>query len=337
MGKITRISTAGMSRAEWLEERRKSLGGSDMGSVLGMNRWRSPYTVWAEKRGMLPDQEDRESMRVGRDLEPYVLQRFCEASGKKTRRVNAILRNSDFPHLHANVDSMVVGENAGVEAKTASALNTRLFMGGEFPETYYAQCVTYLAVTDSDRWYLAVLIMGREFKVFQLTRIQSDSCPDWCESSVFVSQDEIDALNLMATDFWEKHVETGTPPETDELPSTGATLDAIYAEGDEPEVDLEPVNDAVVGLIAVNDKIRELQAKADGFKNRIKDYLQEAGRGRSELATVTWKSQARRTLDVKRLAKDHPGLDLEPYYNTTVSRTFRFNPAKKRGEPEYGK
>ena len=32
---IHKISTKGMSREAWLEERRKSLGGSDMGAVLG--------------------------------------------------------------------------------------------------------------------------------------------------------------------------------------------------------------------------------------------------------------------------------------------------------------
>ena len=79
MGKIARINTAGMTRQDWLAERRHSLGGSDMGAVLGLSRWRSPYTVWADKMGLLPDQEDSEAMRIGRDLEPYVLQRFCEA------------------------------------------------------------------------------------------------------------------------------------------------------------------------------------------------------------------------------------------------------------------
>lgn len=337
MGAIARIPTVKMTRADWLAERRNSLGGSDMGAILGLNRWRSPYTVWADKMGLLPEQEDSEAMRVGRDLEPYVLRRFCEASGKKTRHVNAILRNTDFPHLHANVDSMIVGEAAGVEAKTASALNTRLFAGGEFPESYYAQCVTYLAVTDADRWYLAVLIMGREFKVFQLTRVQTDACPEWCESSVYVSQDEIDALNVMATRFWEQHVVTGQPPEADASHSTGKTLDAIWrSQDDRPEVDLEPMRDAVASLIAVNERIKELQTIADGFKNQLKDYMQEAGSARSELAACTWKEQTRRTLDEKSLRADYPDLDLQPYFKITRSRVFRFTPAKQKGDPDYG-
>lgn len=51
--KMQKISTRGMSREEWLKERKKSLGGSDMGAVLGLNKYRSPYTVWAEKTGRI--------------------------------------------------------------------------------------------------------------------------------------------------------------------------------------------------------------------------------------------------------------------------------------------
>ena len=66
---MAKISTANMSREDWLAERRNSLGGSDMGAVLGLNRWSSPYSVWAEKTGRLPPKEDSEAMRQGRNLE----------------------------------------------------------------------------------------------------------------------------------------------------------------------------------------------------------------------------------------------------------------------------
>ena len=317
-----------MSRADWLAERRKSLGGSDVGAILSLNRWRSPYTVWADKRGLIPDEPDNEAMRVGRDLEPYVLQRFREASGLRTRHVNAILRNSDFPHLHANVDSMVVGMSAGVEAKTASALNARVFGGGEFPESYYAQCVTYLAITEAERWYLAVLIMGREFKVYQLTRIEDDPVPDWCESSVYISSDELDALHYASGRFWA-WVENGTPPPVDGLKSTGETLDALYPVSEDEEIDLTDLHDDVAALIAVNDRIKALKAVAEGYKNTIKERMQVATRGSSDLGTITWKTQLKRTLDVKRLAADHPEIEIANYYNTSKSRVFKVTPVKK--------
>ena len=136
--RIIKIRTAGMDRDAWLHERRRSLGGSDMGAILGLNQWKSPYSVWAEKTGRVTEDRDSEAMRVGRDLEPYVAQRFVEASGLPVRRVNAILRNPSFPCIHANIDREIAGQQAGLECKTASALSESKFRDG-FPESYYAQ------------------------------------------------------------------------------------------------------------------------------------------------------------------------------------------------------
>ena len=72
------------TREEWLYDRLKGIGGSDVGAVLGLNKYKSAYTLWAEKCGLLQDEEeDNEAMRVGRDLEQYVADRFTEATGKK--------------------------------------------------------------------------------------------------------------------------------------------------------------------------------------------------------------------------------------------------------------
>ena len=80
MGKITKISTANMSREDWLVHRRQAIGGSDAATILGLNPYASPYTLWADKTSRLPVQPDNEAMRQGRDLEPYVVRRFEEAT-----------------------------------------------------------------------------------------------------------------------------------------------------------------------------------------------------------------------------------------------------------------
>ena len=137
---LVRLSTRSMSRSDWLAQRRKSIGGSDAAGIIGLSQYATPYTVWADKTGRLPDQEDNEAMRQGRDLEEYVAERWMEATGKTVRRSNAILYNSLYPFAHADIDRTVVGENAGLECKTTSTLNLRQFKGVEFPEKYYAQC-----------------------------------------------------------------------------------------------------------------------------------------------------------------------------------------------------
>ena len=66
---LVRLSTRTMSRADWLAQRRKSIGGSDAAGIVGLSQYATPYTVWADKIGRFADQEDNEAMRQGRDLE----------------------------------------------------------------------------------------------------------------------------------------------------------------------------------------------------------------------------------------------------------------------------
>ena len=51
MGQIIKIPTSNMSESEWQAARRQSVGGSDAATVLGLNPYASPYSLWAEKTG----------------------------------------------------------------------------------------------------------------------------------------------------------------------------------------------------------------------------------------------------------------------------------------------
>lgn len=171
---INRISTLNMSREDWLRERKKGVGGSDAAAILGMNRYRSAYDVYADKIDIAPDMADNEAMRQGRDLEEYVAKRFSEATGKRVRRENSILLNPAYPFARANIDRAVVGEKAGLECKTTSVLNLKRYKNGDFPEEYYTQCMHYLMVTGYERWYLAVLVFGNDFKIFTIDRDEDE-------------------------------------------------------------------------------------------------------------------------------------------------------------------
>ena len=61
----------------------------------------------------------------------------------------------------ANVDRLIVGENAGLECKTASAYSADKWKDGHIPESYEIQCHHYMAVTGADAWYIACVILGR--------------------------------------------------------------------------------------------------------------------------------------------------------------------------------
>lgn len=294
---------------EWLEIRKKYIGGSDAAAVVGLNSFSSPYTVWADKLGKLPPKEDNEAMRLGRDLEDYVAKRFTEQTGKKVRRKNFILWNSDYPFAHANVDRLIVGENAGLECKTTSVLNLKNFKNGEFPENYYVQCMHYMAVTGYKKWYLAVLILGKEFKVFEIER----------------DEDEIKALMKAERDFWAC-VEKGEPPMIDGSEATTNTIKTVLAESnDDTPVNLFAYDSTLEQYIALSKQIKELENLRDEMANKVKVFMDSSAKGESGKYKVSFASALRQSFDSKRFAKDNPNIDLSDYYKTSTYRTFKVN------------
>lgn len=308
MIKCKEISTVNMEHKEWLRLRREHIGGSEAAAVIGMNDYQSPYSVWADKLGLLPPKEDNEAMRTGRDLEQYVADRFTEATGKKVRRKNAILINEEIPFAHANVDRMVVGEDAGLECKTTSVLNLKKFKNGEYPATYYVQCVHYMMVTGAKRWYLAVWIIGKEFKWFCIERDEA----------------EIEALRKAEEEFWEL-VKKKIQPATDGKRATSDAIKEIFADSNDEEVDLSFVSVAVETRARLDSQIKELTALRDEQDNIIKSFMGAASRGSCGEHRITWSSSVRNTFDYKNFMADNPNFDYSKYFKQTKTRTFRFN------------
>ena len=309
---LTKISTLNMPHEEWLAHRQKSIGGSDAPSIIGLNPYSSPYTVWADKLGKIPPKEDNEAMRQGRDLEFYVAERFCEATGKKVRRENFILINPDYPFAHANVDRMVVGEDAGLECKTTSALNMKNFKNGTYPDTYYVQCVHYMMVTGCKKWYLAVLVLNKEFMVFEIER----------------DEEEIEALAKSEAEFW-RLVESKATPIADGSAATTNTISVLYPESNDESVNLLAYETELQQYIALSAQIKELEKLKDEMANKVKAFLGEAGKGESNNYKVTWASSSRSTFDSKRFASDHSDIDLSEYYKNSTYRTFKVTEIKK--------
>ncbi len=317
---ITKIKTK--SHEDWLEERRKSLGGSDVGAVLGMNEYSSPYTIWAEKTGKLSPFEGNEWTRLGNDLEEYVADRFSEKSGLGVRRDSATWRNDKYPHLHANIDRRVVAMKAGVECKLTSEMNAKKYKNGEFPDRFYAQCVTYLTVTEFERWYLAVLIYGKGIKIYQMTRILNDDVPEWCEASVYVDDAEIEAMVKATADFWQ-YVKSGEAPIADGSDSTSETIRTIYAESNGDSVSLVAYENEIQQYMTLSSLLDDVKKQKEEMANRIKAFMGEASKGECDKFKVSYSSYTRTSFDHKAFAKDNPGIDLSAYYKFSVQRPFK--------------
>lgn len=306
---IRKIKTA--SHEEWLAQRSKYIGGSDAAAVVGLNSFISPFALWAEKTGRVPGFGGNLATEVGNYLEEFVARKFAEETGKKVRRCNLSLINDAYPFAVANIDRDIVGEDAGLEIKTTSEMNMKRFKNGEYPANYYCQCMHYMAVTGKQRWYLAVLVGNREFKIFVIER----------------DEDEISALMDAERSFWEL-VENDTPPVPDGARATSETLQQVYPGGGEESADLMAHDSELEDYTSLTEQIKSLTERRDEIANRIKAAMQNAAHGESPLFRVSWVASVRRSFDAKRFAADHPEMDLMDYYNESSTRTFRVSRQK---------
>lgn len=312
---LIKISTKDMPREVWLQHRQKSIGGSDAAALLGLSDYASPYSLWAEKTGkVIPeDISDRESVRLGNDLEDYVAKRFAEATGKKVRRENAILQNPDLPFAHANIDRAVIGEEAGLECKTTiSNAIAKECEEGKVPARFYCQCVHYLMVTGWKRWYLGVLVFGKGFYHFTIERDEA----------------EIAALRAAEEEFWGK-VTSNTPPDVD---GAKATLEAIRTIQKDSRPGMEIALMCVAGELATLAKLKErekeLGREIAEQQARIMSYMGGAERGAWGNYKISYKTQDRREFDKERFEQDHGKIPKE-YYKVTTTRPLKLTITKQ--------
>lgn len=309
---ITKVSIADMDKAAWLEERKKTIGGSEIGAILGMNPWQSAYSLWAERTGRIPAFGGNLQTEFGTFMEEFVAQLFEKESGKRVQRTNFIYRNDKYPILHSSPDRLLVGEDAGLEIKTTSAYNAPKFKGEEFPGQYYAQAVQYMAVTERRQWYIAVLIGNSDFRIYHLHRDQGVPKPDFCVTSLLVEDSEIDALYKAAQDFM-RCLELDVPPAMDGSEATDDALKEVFGFSNGATIQLYGRDGMVERWLDLGKQIKVLEEEQETIKHTLCADLGENEVGTAGAHKVTWKYKAgAKRFDAKKAVSEHP--ELVSYY-----------------------
>lgn len=296
-----------MDESAWREARRRGIGGSDAAAVAGVSRWKSPVEVWLEKTGQLIDDgHDSEAAYWGRVLEDVVADEFTRRTGKKLRRRNAILAHPEYPFMIANVDRLVVGEEAGFEAKTTSAYSAREWEEG-VPAEYELQCQHYMAVTGYPRWYIAVLVGGNKF----------------IHKTIERDEEVISYLIRIEREFWHL-VETKTPPPLDGSPSSARVLEAMYPESEAGSVvELPPTAQELISEYeAACEAEKAAGERKEAAANRLKEMLGKAEVGLCAGRRVTWKTVVSARLDTKALKAARPEVYQE-FARESATRRFQ--------------
>lgn len=239
-----------MLTAEQLQARKRGIGGSDAATVMGLNPYASPLDLYNNKLGLVPDPDlsDNQAVHFGNVLEDVVAQEYERRTGNKVRRRNQQFQHKQHSWMLANIDRSVDGQRKVLECKTAGAFFNRDEWGPAgtdlVPAQYLIQCAHYMAVLDYDSADLAVLIGGRDFRVYH---IQRDA--------------ELEKMLIQAEEkFWHEHVLQEVPPE----PSTESDVVSSFPKDSGEAVTATP--DVVTHI----NRLRQLKTEAKALEEQVK-------------------------------------------------------------------
>lgn len=302
------VETDGLSREEWLKWRKRGIGGSDVSCLLGINKWKSEIQLWLDKTNQTNEPaEENEAMQWGNIMEPIIRNHFAEVMKKPVVEVKAMLQHPEYPYMLADVDGLTVddaGNPAILEIKTASEYK-RSEWEEDIPAYYQTQVQHYLCVTGVAKAYVAVLIGGNSFKVYE---VDADM--------------EIQSMLIaLEQEFWNK-VQNMIRPEMDGSDAAKDLLDNIYRGGIAeqiilPEEGIEYV-DQYIEACAEEDNAK---AKKQEASNRIKEIMGDYDKAKCMNHTISWKSVSSERLDTKALKEEQPEL-YQKYVKTSKSRRF---------------
>lgn len=152
---FTRIYAS--SHEEWLNNRKKGLGGSDSSIILGISPFKTNIDLWLEKTGQKEPEDisDDEKVKYGHEAEDSIRNLFMLDHPKYELFHDEfmILRSNKYPFLQASLDGELTDTNTGehgiLEIKTTEIMNKQMLdeWKNGIPNHYYTQCLHYLIVT----------------------------------------------------------------------------------------------------------------------------------------------------------------------------------------------
>ena len=301
--------------------RASGIGGSDIGAIMGLSRFRTAYDVFLEKTGQKAAEADNVAMHWGNILEDVVAKEYQATSGRKVQRINQMMRHPDYDFVIGNIDRAVVNPKISgnvrwkdgrlttdriLECKTANGFTAKLWgeAGTDYvPESYLTQVQWYMLLTGCQYADLAVLIGGQDFRVFHINR--DDAL--------------ITYMLEFARTFWLNTQKGIAPEPTSAAEAAHKFTDAIKDKTIELDTSFAS---EFQRLKEIKEQTKALADEEDTVKARIMAAMQDAETATLDGITVaTWKNTKTNRFDSKAFKEANPEL-YKQYQNVTTGRRF---------------
>jgi putative phage-type endonuclease len=324
-----------MTEEEWLTARENGIGGSDAGTVCGVNSYKSPYALWVEKSKLVERTfTGNEATDWGHRLEPVVAEAYAEKYKKAVVSWPVIIFSEKNPFMFANLDYVIVEPSdefpVGVvstwrsieepknvfgilEIKTsgiASPGSAYQWADNSVPQSYMLQGYHYGIVTGWESLTFCALIGGHGLTVREM---------EW-------DSDIAENLVIAESQFWDL-VQSGVAPATDGSDATESAQQQRYPRH---EVGVSFEGGSELGSLWNEFSAAKIVAEeADTARKALRAQIVELV-GNAEVATVEGKvilsykaSKDVETLDTDRLKKEAPEIFEQFKKVRPGSRTLR--------------
>ncbi len=205
-----------MTKEQWLEERKKGIGGSDAAVIVNKNPYKNTIQLWEEKIGLkeAEDISDKPYVQYGTNAEEYLRELFKldYPQYEVKHEEYSIIRHPTYPFLFASLDGQLVNKETGemgiLEIKTSEILRSKQkekWKDG-IPDNYYCQVLHYLNVTG---YSFAILKAQLKYKFDDDIKLETRHY--YIERNDVVEQD-IKFLEEKEVEFWNNYVVTRKQP-----------------------------------------------------------------------------------------------------------------------------
>lgn len=204
-----------MLRNEWLEERKKGIGGSDASVIMGLNPYKTTVDLWKEKTGRIiaEDISNKEYVKYGTLAEEYLRELFKLDFPRYNvdHEENSIIKHPKYPFLFASLDGSLTNKDTGergvLEIKTTNILNNaqKEKWNNRIPDNYFCQVLHYLNVTG---YSFAILKAQLKFNYDENIRLETRHY--YIERKDV--KEDIKLLENKEIEFWNKYVVADKQP-----------------------------------------------------------------------------------------------------------------------------
>ena len=289
---------------DWHTLREKRIGGSDIGAILGVNKYKSIIDVYIDKTEGISF-EGNESTYWGHIHESTIMKEF----GKRHKEF--IVYQAPYSviddFLIANLDGVLKdkenGEYGVLEIKTTNAFNYKDWDGDVVPQYYYAQVQHYLMLTGYKFAYIAVLIGGNHYKDFKIER----------------NEEDIELIRNKATEFYQENLLKKIPPMPD---GSDAYMNHLKKKAMEIEnnevIEFDYLEEKAAKVKELGKQINSLKKDQDLLKEEIMLELINNGTQKGVAGKFKFNIQTRKTPDFEAMAKEN--LELMEQYKELESK-----------------